>query len=244
MCIYTTEFRPTYLYIKQHRITGKLYLGKTSGTEQYLLEQYNGSGKHWSRHIKKHGIEYVDTIWYCLYYDKDELVKFALMCSEQWGIVDSDDWLNIKPENGLDGGFDYINNNGLNGSSVTSKPGDMKFVTMLRERKLGRFDSAKQSKWGKLGGKAATDIARKNGTGFFALKGTKRTASSISNQKKTFKEIGHSQGKKNSQFGTCWVNLPWGEISRRIKLDKIEDYISQGWVKGMSKKQFTSNSLL
>jgi len=94
-----TIYTPTYLYIKQHSITGKLYFGKTiTDPEKYL-----GSGKHWKRHIKKHGKEHVVTLWYCLFYDQEECTKFALMFSEQQNIAQSDIWLNLKPENGRDG---------------------------------------------------------------------------------------------------------------------------------------------
>lgn len=71
---------------------------------------YKGSGRYWNRHLLKHGKD-VETIWYCLFTEKDELVKFALQCSEQWNIVNAKDlitekkiWANEKPENGLDGG--------------------------------------------------------------------------------------------------------------------------------------------
>lgn len=104
------EFMPTYLYIKRHTITGLCYLGKTTGTEQYLLEDYNGGGDYWGNHIKKHGKEFVETPWYCLFTEKEELVKFALMCSAQWNIVESKSWANLMPENGLDGfppGLDF-----------------------------------------------------------------------------------------------------------------------------------------
>jgi len=248
-------FNPTYLYIKRHAVTGLLYLGKTSGSENYLLYEYNGSGNYWGNHLRIHGEDQVETIWYCLYTEKEELTKFALMCSEQWDIVKAKDtitgkkvWANEKPENGLDGGFDYINNNGLNGGSVTNKPGDMTFVTMLRERKLGRFSSETQSKWGKLGGKAATNLQRQNKTAFFDPNCTARinskTPKAREKQKNTFKKIGHAQGKKNSQFGTCWATLPWAQISRRIEIEKLDEYISQGWTKGMMKKIYSSNRLL
>jgi hypothetical protein len=104
------QFQPTYLYIKQHKITGLLYFGKTTRTGK-SFEKYNGSGKHWSPHIKKHGINHVETLWYCLFTDKDELVKFAVMCSHQWDIVNAKDttgkkiWANQKIEDGLMGGF-------------------------------------------------------------------------------------------------------------------------------------------
>lgn len=94
-----TIYTPTYLYIKQHSITKKLYFGKTVRDP----ETYLGSGLHWQRHIKKHGKEHIETLWYCLFLDQDELTKFALMFSKHHAIVESTQWLNLIPENGLHG---------------------------------------------------------------------------------------------------------------------------------------------
>lgn len=99
--------KPTYLYIKRHSVTGKCYFGKTI-TDPIT---YFGSGHHWIRHIKKHGKEYVETLWYKLFTDQTELVRIATLFSEQQDIVKSDLWLNLKTENGLDGGWDDYNNN-------------------------------------------------------------------------------------------------------------------------------------
>lgn len=93
-------FIPTFLYIKQHSVTGKMYFGKT----KYNPETYLGSGTYWLRHINKHGVNHVVTLWYCLFPDEDECVKFALNFSTQHSITESDKWANLKPENGLDGG--------------------------------------------------------------------------------------------------------------------------------------------
>ena len=95
------QFKPTYLYIKQHTITGKLYFGKTSRKN---VESYTGSGIHWGRHISLHGKNKVITLWYCLFTDIDILVETALKMSDIMNITESDDWLNFKPESGLDGG--------------------------------------------------------------------------------------------------------------------------------------------
>lgn len=89
----------TYLYIKQHTITNKLYFGKTTKNP----ENYLGSGKHWQRHIKKHGKEYVVNLWYQAFEDQNECTNFALEFSDAMNIVESDQWLNLIPENGLDG---------------------------------------------------------------------------------------------------------------------------------------------
>lgn len=94
------EFKPTYLYIKQHSITGKLYFGKTSSQHP---DTYLGSGIYWKRHYKKHGKEYVVNLWYHLFESQEECTNFALEFSNKMNIVKSDQWLNFIPENGLDG---------------------------------------------------------------------------------------------------------------------------------------------
>lgn len=108
------NFKPTRLYIKRHVITGLRYFGKTTGTEKYLLEQYNGSGDYWNKHLLIHGKEHVVTDWHCLFTDKDDLVDFAEFFSEEMDIVNAKDktgqkiWANLKCENGLDGSFPDI----------------------------------------------------------------------------------------------------------------------------------------
>jgi hypothetical protein len=87
-----------YLYAKQHKITGKRYFGKT--TRDPLT--YNGSGLHWKRHCKKHGWD-IETTWTHAYEDIELCEREALFFSAVYDIVNSDEWLNMKPENGRDG---------------------------------------------------------------------------------------------------------------------------------------------
>jgi hypothetical protein len=92
----------TYLYIKQHSITGLKYFGKTTKKDPY---KYLGSGTYWKNHIKKHGKEHVITLSvYGPYTDKIYLEKQALAMSDWFNIVESDEWANLINENGLDGG--------------------------------------------------------------------------------------------------------------------------------------------
>ena len=42
------DFCLTYLYVKKHAVTGKLYFGKTTAKDPI---KYPGSGKYWSNHI-------------------------------------------------------------------------------------------------------------------------------------------------------------------------------------------------
>ena len=89
-----TTFRPTYLYIKRHDVTGKLYFGKTVRDP----ETYLGSGTHWRHHIAYHGKEHVTNLWYCLFTEEEEIKEFGQMCSKMWNIVDSKTWLNLVEE--------------------------------------------------------------------------------------------------------------------------------------------------
>lgn len=99
----------TYLYIKEHSLTGLKYLGKTAN-DPY---KYSGSGKHWMRHIKKHGKEHIKTLWVSEpFTNKDLLVEFATFMSQELNIVNSDKWANLIVENGLDGAPKGVSNSG------------------------------------------------------------------------------------------------------------------------------------
>ena len=96
-----TPIKPTYLYIKQHSITGLKYFGKTS-KDPY---KYPGSGTYWLRHITKYGKQFVKTLWVSdLYYDTS-IADIALHFSKENNIVESNNWANLILENGLDGGI-------------------------------------------------------------------------------------------------------------------------------------------
>lgn len=94
------QFRPTFLYVKQHNVTGLKYFGKTVESDPV---KYKGSGKVWMRHLLKHGNN-VTTLWYEMFTDKEQLTKYALQFSKENNIVESKEWANLKPEDGLWGG--------------------------------------------------------------------------------------------------------------------------------------------
>jgi hypothetical protein len=91
-------FKPTYLYIKTHNLTGLKYFGKTTQDPM----RYVGSGKYWSRHLKIHGND-VSTEIIRFFIFEDECRLFALRFSLENDIVKSDLWANLKEENGVDG---------------------------------------------------------------------------------------------------------------------------------------------
>ena len=97
-------FKPTYLYVKTHNLTGLKYFGKTTAKDPY---KYKGSGVRWINHLKKHG-DNISTEILGYYTNKEECLKFALTFSKENNIIKSKFWANLKEES-LDGGFDYIN---------------------------------------------------------------------------------------------------------------------------------------
>lgn len=107
------DFKPTYLMIKRHRVTGLMYFCKTATRDPL---KYHGSGKYWRNHLKVHG-HLVDTVWYQCFEDKEDLVEFALFFSEFHDVVAATKkgkkiWANEVPEDGLQGG----QNRGMPGS--------------------------------------------------------------------------------------------------------------------------------
>lgn len=100
------NFKPTYLMIKRHKITGLKYFCKTVRKD---FIKYKGSGDYWTAHIKKYGRKDVETIWWELFTDIHELVLYALKFSKDNDIVNARDeqgqkiWANLMYENGLHG---------------------------------------------------------------------------------------------------------------------------------------------
>lgn len=105
------DFTPAILYIKRiKRDCGKYiyYFGKTKRLDESNF--YLGSGTLWTKFIQKYGSVSVETVWVSeVYTDALEIQKVALCFSVENNIIESEDWANLKLENGLDGGCNSDN---------------------------------------------------------------------------------------------------------------------------------------
>ena len=89
------------LMIKTHNKTGLKYLCYTQSSGS-LYEKYKGSGHIWKKHLKKHG----DDITTDLIYetdDYDDFKRVAIEKSHEYNIVESNEWANLRLEEGTGG---------------------------------------------------------------------------------------------------------------------------------------------
>ena len=88
-----------YLYKKTHLKTGLQYLGQTTSKDPHT---YIGSGVYWKLHLKKYGNDHsTEILKECQ--SKEEVKEWGLYYSKLWNVVQSNDWANLKEEQG-DGG--------------------------------------------------------------------------------------------------------------------------------------------
>lgn len=76
------------------------YFGKSV---EYDIEKYQGSGKVWQRHLKKHKVKPTH-LWHSDWYHDTSIIRFATKFSNMNNIVESKKWGNLVIENGIDGG--------------------------------------------------------------------------------------------------------------------------------------------
>jgi hypothetical protein len=153
-------FVPTWLYVKIHNSTGLKYLGKTV-QDPY---SYNGSGKHWKSHLKKHG-KNVTTLWACKYNNQEILREEALFFSKVYDVVNSKEWANIMIEDGATGGKTYNrtpDHNAIMSSVTKGKTMPMEFGDTIRKIKKGK---KRPEGFGNLMSKILSGVSKPEGFG-------------------------------------------------------------------------------
>ena len=213
-----------FIYKTTNLLSGKYYIGMHSTDN--IEDGYLGSGKRLRYSINKYGVEN----------HKREIVEFVEsrkeLISREKEIVNlneiaKEDCMNLMV--GGKGGF-ISEEQQKKRSEIANKKlnfklkNDFNFLNFFRKNvSMGLKNSYKNGRIGK---------------NYFSWKGKKRseeTRLKISNANK-----GMGLGNKNSQYGTKWINKDG--ISKKIKVENIDDFLKNGWELGTIKK--ISNELL
>lgn len=215
-----TIFTPTFLYIKQHTKTGKLYFGKTIKNPL----NYKGSGRHWLDHITYHGVNDVDTIWFCLFFDEASISEFALSCSSIWNIVEDKQWANLIPESGMGDLFRTATTREKMRQAKLGKPSNMSGKKHTEEAKQKNRDAHV--------GKSLSDDHKKSISE--SMIGIEITRSDETKQKisESLTGVSHSEDRiqkmKNTKLNSNmkWYNL--NGITKQFPLDTAPENWSLG----------------
>lgn len=198
-----------FIYKTTCVVTGKFYVGMHSTDD--LNDGYLGSGKILGYSIRKHGRENhkLEILEMCgsrelLKVREKEIVNEALLA----------DPLNINLKYGGEGGGKFWSeeqrkNATIAGNRSPARNHEEISKRIVETKRLRGTLNRKQ--WGNWLGRKSTDEHR-------------------AKQRATFAEIGHMQGEKNSQFGTCWVTNGVSPI--KIKKERLEEYLSNGYSRG------------
>lgn len=206
-------------------ITGKYYYGRHSTDD--LEDGYLGSGTHFTRSVRKHGKEnHVRSII-------EQLPDLASLKLREAEIVNQEmlkDEMCMNIALGGCGGWEHIK-----GRNLTS-PAFLEYKNSGRAKlnliAAGVHYLATTTHEDRRQRNLKTIEANPEAFKAWSNAGRLIAAAPEANEKRkaTFKQIGHMQGDKNSQYGSCWILK--AEISKKIKKDELEFYLVEGWVRG------------
>lgn len=201
------------IYKITNNLNGKIYIGKHQTFD--VNDGYMGSGKLIRRAIRKYGIDNFSKELLFIYETEQEMNdKEAEIVTEEF--IAENDTYNLC--SGGQGGFSYINRNGL-GVTENQKSAARKYA--YRNLEVLNAPENIQSKRAIMA-KVNQIRLDKN---IIPFRGKKHTAETIAKMKESSK--GKSTGNKNSQYGTMWIT---DGISNK-KIIKTET-IPMGWDRG------------
>jgi len=204
------------IYKITNQINGKIYIGKHQ--TKNLDDGYMGSGKQLNRAIQKYGLEnFTKEILHIFDNEDDMNAKEKELVTEEF--VQEETNYNLCP--GGQGGWGYVNANGLVDHSKAGRIGGKVYIENLR--KNGTFDEIILNRM-KAARSKCKEIIKENGGIFWDPGFLGKTHSE--EWRKTHSEFMKKiqSGSKNSQYGTTWIT----NGNRNLKIKK-GDPIPEGF---------------
>ena len=217
--IFMTEH---YLYKITNKINGHIYIGAHSTKK--LNDNYFGSGKYLKHAIDKYGIDNFIKEVIQSFNTKEEMYVAEKEIVNQ-DFIDRKDTYNIKL--GGEGGWDHENQN----SDVQRRKG---LKGQARIKELLKTDPEFLNRRKENGSKILKRLHKEGIIHHCDWTGKHHT-------EETKKKIGLKNsisllGEKNGMFGKIWIHNIEKKQSILIKIEQLNDYLNDGWIKGRKKK--------
>jgi len=208
-----------YVYKITNLLDGKIYIGKHSTSK--IDDEYMGSGLLLNRAIKKYGIENF----------KKEIIQFFDTSDEAFLFEKS-----LVTEDFVKSNETYNMTTGGNGGWYAANHGDEKIIK-ANKAKAGSIAFFKCWQNPEFRKNTSLRVAERNRQYFKEGKFKAPDWTGKTHREETKEKIGKANaisqlGEKNSQYGTCWVHSLEEKVSKKIKKEELEQWLSQGWIKG------------
>jgi hypothetical protein len=178
-----------------------------------LEDGYMGSGKLIRRAIQKYGVQNFTKEILHIFDNEDEMKT-----KEKEVVVINEMSYNLCE--GGKGGFSYINTQVM---TTDQRKENGQKGGMVSPGNRGKTNIG-SSVWAKKHSPLLKQNVRKMGV----LAAKEKDA--IQKRKETYKRIGHQQGEKHSQYGTCWITD--GSTNKKIKKEELDFWLDKGYYKG------------
>jgi group I intron endonuclease len=211
-----------YVYCIENLINGKVYVGKHSTND--LDDGYMGSGTLLNRAIKKHGIENFRKHVLETFQTSEEALEFEKQLVTEELVADNNtynltlggagSWYSAN----VDDRIREIRSEKMRIQNLTRWKNDLDYrqhmidVSSETFKRLWSEGKLKHPDW--TGKRHSDETKRKIGQ-----------ANAV-----------WQKGERNSQFGTVWIYNSDLNLSRKIKKEELDLFISQGWIKGRRMK--------
>ena len=178
-----------------------------------MVRAYHGSGTRWNNHLKKYNVKPTH-LWNSNWYYDTSIVRFATKFSRINKIVSSANWANLKEENGLEGGFDHLNDGSKKHIERASLGGKNSTHNILRK---GVMFSSNDERTRLLSIKA-NEVKRK------------KLEENPEYRNEYYSKVSDYQKNNNSMKDKCWcVPITCLNKLKEMKVFKLDE-IPEGWV--------------
>ena len=200
------KFKYYYVYQIRNLINNKVYVG--AHQTDNLEDGYMGSGIQITRAIKKYGLDNFQKI-ILKFFDTAEA-----MFGEEAEIVDRDFVLREDTYNLCEGGYGGQWSVGRVENGLKNARESLFIYSEEAKEKVRQYNMSEKA------------LAHRRSVASLGNKAS-RTKEAITKKKATMRQNKHSQGKKNSQFGTMWITD--GTSNRKIGKN---EQVPEGWKRG------------